>query len=132
MQIPVPERAATVTARARGAIAPGTVNTEDDTMKKPFYKILYVQVLFAILVGILLGHYWPDTAVAMKPLGVRIGSRWTRPLAAVFDRGGKLVFQSQGETDNIAQGLADDVAVRRAWSDVQEIIFVGHGNVPIR
>lgn len=38
-------------------------------MKKPFYKILYVQVLFAILVGILLGHYLPDTGVAMKPLG---------------------------------------------------------------
>ncbi|AGW88657.1 MULTISPECIES: dicarboxylate/amino acid:cation symporter [Cupriavidus] len=38
-------------------------------MKKPFYKILYVQVLFAILVGILLGHFVPDTGVAMKPLG---------------------------------------------------------------
>ncbi|WP_454734659.1 dicarboxylate/amino acid:cation symporter [Cupriavidus necator] len=38
-------------------------------MKKPFYKILYVQVLFAILVGILLGHYLPDTGVSMKPLG---------------------------------------------------------------
>ncbi|XUT86656.1 dicarboxylate/amino acid:cation symporter [Cupriavidus metallidurans] len=38
-------------------------------MRKPFYKILYVQVLFAIFVGILLGHYWPDTGVAMKPLG---------------------------------------------------------------
>lgn len=38
-------------------------------MKKPFYKILYVQVLFAILVGILLGHFLPDTGVSMKPLG---------------------------------------------------------------
>ncbi|WP_026201080.1 dicarboxylate/amino acid:cation symporter [Cupriavidus sp. UYPR2.512] len=38
-------------------------------MRKPFYKILYVQVLLAICVGILLGHYWPDTGVAMKPLG---------------------------------------------------------------
>ncbi|QGZ38408.1 dicarboxylate/amino acid:cation symporter [Pseudoduganella flava] len=38
-------------------------------MKKPFYKILYVQVLFAIFVGVLLGIYLPSDAVAMKPLG---------------------------------------------------------------
>ncbi|MGB9991799.1 dicarboxylate/amino acid:cation symporter [Pseudoduganella rhizocola] len=38
-------------------------------MKKPFYKILYVQVLFAIALGVLLGIYLPTDAVAMKPLG---------------------------------------------------------------
>ena len=38
-------------------------------MKKPFYKILYVQVLFAIAAGILLGHFYPAAGVAMKPLG---------------------------------------------------------------
>jgi len=38
-------------------------------VKKPFYKILYVQVLFAIAVGILLGVFAPSLAVAMKPLG---------------------------------------------------------------
>ena len=38
-------------------------------MKKPFYKILYVQVLFAIACGILLGIYFPSDATAMKPLG---------------------------------------------------------------
>ncbi|WP_307719808.1 dicarboxylate/amino acid:cation symporter [Massilia sp. YMA4] len=38
-------------------------------MKKPFYKVLYVQVLFAIAVGVLLGIYLPTDAVAMKPLG---------------------------------------------------------------
>ncbi|MCI3207597.1 MULTISPECIES: dicarboxylate/amino acid:cation symporter [Pandoraea] len=37
--------------------------------KKPFYRILYVQVLFAIVIGILLGHFKPDLAVEMKPLG---------------------------------------------------------------
>ncbi|MYN04922.1 C4-dicarboxylate transporter DctA [Pseudoduganella sp. DS3] len=37
--------------------------------KKPFYKILYVQVLFAIVCGVLLGIYLPTDAVAMKPLG---------------------------------------------------------------
>jgi aerobic C4-dicarboxylate transport protein len=38
-------------------------------MKKPFYKILYIQVLFAIVLGILLGIFYPQLGVAMKPLG---------------------------------------------------------------
>jgi aerobic C4-dicarboxylate transport protein len=38
-------------------------------MKKPFYKILYVQVLFAIVVGVLLGIFEPALAASMKPLG---------------------------------------------------------------
>jgi len=37
--------------------------------KLKFYQILYVQVLFAIAVGILLGHYHPELGEAMKPLG---------------------------------------------------------------
>jgi aerobic C4-dicarboxylate transport protein len=38
-------------------------------MKKPFYKILYVQVLIAITLGIALGIFYPSNAVDMKPLG---------------------------------------------------------------
>lgn len=38
-------------------------------MKKPLYKILYVQVLFAITVGVLLGHFYPAAGASMKPLG---------------------------------------------------------------
>jgi aerobic C4-dicarboxylate transport protein len=34
-----------------------------------FFKTLYGQVLAATLVGIVVGHFWPDTGVAMKPLG---------------------------------------------------------------
>ena len=37
--------------------------------KQPFYKSLYVQVLVAIAIGIALGHWYPETAVAMKPFG---------------------------------------------------------------
>lgn len=37
--------------------------------RKPWYRILYVQVLLAISLGIALGHFWPATAVEMKPLG---------------------------------------------------------------
>ncbi len=38
-------------------------------MKKPFYRILYVQVIFAIVGGALLGHFSPADGAAMKPLG---------------------------------------------------------------
>jgi aerobic C4-dicarboxylate transport protein len=38
-------------------------------MKKPFYKILYVQVLFAIVCGVLLGVFYPKLGMDMKPLG---------------------------------------------------------------
>ncbi|CAN7348175.1 dicarboxylate/amino acid:cation symporter [Massilia sp. LjRoot122] len=38
-------------------------------MKKPFYKILYVQVLIAIVLGVLLGVFYPELGAKMKPLG---------------------------------------------------------------
>jgi aerobic C4-dicarboxylate transport protein len=34
-----------------------------------WYKILYIQVLIAIALGILIGYLWPDTGKALKPLG---------------------------------------------------------------
>ncbi|MFT4080270.1 dicarboxylate/amino acid:cation symporter [Rhodomicrobium lacus] len=37
--------------------------------KKPFYKILYVQVLIAVAIGILLGYFFPNLGAAMKPFG---------------------------------------------------------------
>ena len=37
--------------------------------KKPLYNSLYFQVICAILLGIALGHFYPQTAQAMKPLG---------------------------------------------------------------
>ncbi|MHC6224432.1 dicarboxylate/amino acid:cation symporter [Pseudomonas sp. X10] len=39
------------------------------TTRQPLYKSLYIQVLVAITIGILLGHYYPETGVALKPLG---------------------------------------------------------------
>ena len=35
----------------------------------PWYRQLYVQVLIAIALGVLLGHFWPETGKAMKPFG---------------------------------------------------------------
>jgi aerobic C4-dicarboxylate transport protein len=40
-----------------------------DIPHKPFYTHLYVQVLTAIVIGILLGHFYPHIGEAMKPLG---------------------------------------------------------------
>ena len=37
--------------------------------RKPLYKSLYAQVLFAVTVGVLLGHFYPDWGTQMKPLG---------------------------------------------------------------
>ncbi|NWF46431.1 dicarboxylate/amino acid:cation symporter [Hydrogenophaga sp. D2P1] len=39
------------------------------TARKPLYKSLYVQVLFAVTVGVLLGHFYPELGAKMKPLG---------------------------------------------------------------
>jgi aerobic C4-dicarboxylate transport protein len=37
--------------------------------RKPLYQILYVQVITGILLGVIIGHFWPVTGVAMRPLG---------------------------------------------------------------
>jgi aerobic C4-dicarboxylate transport protein len=37
--------------------------------RKPLWRVLYFQVLVAIALGVLLGHFYPATAVEMKPLG---------------------------------------------------------------
>jgi aerobic C4-dicarboxylate transport protein len=39
------------------------------TNAKPLYKSLYFQVITAITLGVLLGHFLPETGAAMKPLG---------------------------------------------------------------
>ncbi|MGN7160192.1 dicarboxylate/amino acid:cation symporter [Sphingomonas sp. SAFR-052] len=36
---------------------------------KPWYTHLYVQVLVAIVCGVLLGHFYPQTGEALKPVG---------------------------------------------------------------
>ncbi len=34
-----------------------------------YLKMLYIQVLVAITIGVLLGHFYPDLAIQLKPLG---------------------------------------------------------------
>jgi aerobic C4-dicarboxylate transport protein len=42
---------------------------DKDPTPKPFYQSLYFQVISAIVIGVLLGHFAPQTGEAMKPLG---------------------------------------------------------------
>lgn len=50
-------------------IDPSELNPHTPVKKQKFYQILYVQVIFAIVVGILLGHFYPEMGEKMKPLG---------------------------------------------------------------
>ena len=51
------------------ALQPGLPISVATAHKKPFYASLSFQVLLAILLAILLGHFSPARAVALKPLG---------------------------------------------------------------
>lgn len=42
---------------------------QTSSRKLPFYRVLYVQVIIAIILGILLGHFYPDVGGSFKPLG---------------------------------------------------------------
>jgi aerobic C4-dicarboxylate transport protein len=42
---------------------------EVEMAKKPLYKSLYAQVIVAIVLGVLLGHFFPEQGAAMKPFG---------------------------------------------------------------
>ena len=42
---------------------------DKDPTPKPLYKSLYFQVITAIVLGVVLGYFYPETGTAMKPLG---------------------------------------------------------------
>jgi aerobic C4-dicarboxylate transport protein len=37
--------------------------------RKPFYQVLYVQVLIGLVLGVTIGHFWPEFGAALKPFG---------------------------------------------------------------
>jgi aerobic C4-dicarboxylate transport protein len=49
----------------------GTIATQPGAVAphQPWYKVLYIQVLIAIVLGVLLGYAYPETAKSMKWLG---------------------------------------------------------------
>ncbi|WP_252716259.1 cation:dicarboxylate symporter family transporter, partial [Acinetobacter baumannii] len=46
-----------------------TLDQETVQKKQKFHQILYVQVIFAIILGILIGHFYPELGESLKPLG---------------------------------------------------------------
>ncbi|MET0498250.1 MAG: dicarboxylate/amino acid:cation symporter [Steroidobacteraceae bacterium] len=46
-----------------------SVTAAGPPVSRPIYRSLYFQVLVAIVLGVLLGHYFPETGAKMKPLG---------------------------------------------------------------
>src|SRR4249920_3281872 len=50
-------------------MASETATAELTTHHRPFFKSLYFQVLTAIVLGVLLGHFYPEIGEQMKPLG---------------------------------------------------------------
>src|SRR5438067_2659979 len=55
-------------AAGRNAMEAST-GTTAAAARKPLWSHLYAQVLTAILIGVLLGHFYPQLAEQMKPLG---------------------------------------------------------------
>jgi aerobic C4-dicarboxylate transport protein len=47
----------------------GGAGTKQGSPKLPFYRVLWVQVLLAMIAAMALGYWRPERAVAMKPLG---------------------------------------------------------------
>ena len=47
---------------------------------RPWYTVLYIQVLIAIAAGVLLGNFWPDLGKALNPIFLLIAST-TPPVA---------------------------------------------------
>lgn len=39
------------------------------TKPKKLYEVLYFQVLVGAVIGVMLGHFWPDASVKLKPFG---------------------------------------------------------------
>src|SRR5882757_8057123 len=52
-----------------GNVMATTTATAPAARHRPWYAILYVQVLIAIAIGVLVGNFYPDLGKAMKPLG---------------------------------------------------------------
>src|SRR6478735_11253212 len=46
-----------------------TATTTTTPRRRPLYRSLYAQVLTAVVIGVLLGHFMPELGTRMKPLG---------------------------------------------------------------
>ena len=51
------------------ALAPRQTSASAPRRRRPWYTVLYIQVLIAIALGIAIGHFYPDLGKQLKPLG---------------------------------------------------------------
>ncbi len=51
------------------ALAPRQTSASAPRRRRPWYTVLYIQVLIAIALGIVVGHLYPDLGKQLKPLG---------------------------------------------------------------
>src|SRR5258705_1148269 len=51
------------------ALAPRQTSASAPRRRRPWYTVLYIQVLIAIAIGIAIGHFYPDLGKQLKPLG---------------------------------------------------------------
>lgn len=61
-----------LSATERGSVSaerPAAPKENIGRKRGPWYQTLYVQVLVAVIIGIAIGHFFPKTGVALKPLG---------------------------------------------------------------
>lgn len=85
--------------------------------KFSMFKILYVQVLIAITIGVLLGHFYPETGTLMKPLGdgfIKLIKMIIAPIifcTIVTGIAGMESMKSVGKTGGIAIGYFQVVTI---------------------
>jgi aerobic C4-dicarboxylate transport protein len=48
---------------------PVTTTTSSPPARKAWYRVLYLQVLIAVALGISVGYFWPEFGAKLKPLG---------------------------------------------------------------
>ena len=85
---------------------------------RPWYAVLYIQVLIAIAVGILIGHFWPDLGKAFKPLGDGFISLIKMMIAPVI-----FCTVVHGKISNIAVSkryfIRSSITLTGHWTDCQ-------------
>ncbi len=99
-----------------------------------YFRLLYVQVLFAIVIGALIGHFAPDVGVALKPLGdvfIRLIRMLIAPIifcTVVLGIAGMDNLRSVGRTGLYALGYFEIVTTLALILGLVVINVVGPGH----
>ena len=98
---------------------------------KPLYRSLYFQVIVAIVIGVLLGHFYPETGAAMKPLGdgfIKLIKMIIAPIifcTVVVGIAGMEDMKKVGKTGGYALLYFEIVSTHRADRRASSIVNIG-------